>query len=735
MSSSMNFPISENVGAFFDLFQGFAFSCNSDRKILFMNRKLRAFIGEDTTDDKFCFNVLFGFDKPCPWCPEDAALQGEHVTADIHSPKDGKWYRVVHSPIISADSSTMFVLCVDITEEKAAQADRDLFSVLLSRATDAVFLIEAETSKVIYANDAACRHLGYTAEELKNLRVTDFGLNVPDMEAWGEHQSYLVSKGSRYIETLQRRRDSSTVPVGISVNRVTYAGKDYCISVVRDISDRVLAQQALIEEKNKMEAVITGITDGVMMVDRDLRIVFQNQAHQQMQGNHEGEVCHRAFHARETPCPGCQVILGYEDGRTHRRETPAEAEGSKIFLEATATPVRDASGKIIGALEIVRDITEQKRIEEELSKAQKLESLALLAGGIAHDFNNLLAVMLGNISLAVQKTTDLEICRLLQETEKASMRCRQLTEQLLTFSKHGSLSCKSASAVDLVREASDFILHGTSIACTCVLPDDLWPIRVDEGQVSQVFTNILVNAREALSEQGKISISACNMEVETSKGLSLKPGRYVRITIHNDGEPIQEQVLPRIFDPYFTTKKTGNGLGLATSYAIIRKHGGEITVDSKPFSGTSFHIFLPASDEALSSSNEDRKVLPSPRNGRRALVMDDEPGIILMMRAMLHHIGIETVGCCNGDEAETEYVKAMAERNRFDVVVLDLTIKGGTGGEIALQKLKALDPEVVAIVSTGYTEGDFESMDGWSGKLKKPFTLRELSQVLAVALP
>ncbi|RII27169.1 MAG: hypothetical protein CXR31_07920 [Geobacter sp.] len=733
-SETKNFT-AENVGAFFDLFQGFAFSCSADRKILSMNQKLKAFIEEGMADGKFCYDILFGLDKPCSWCPEEAMLRGECTARDILSPKDGKWYRTIQSPVISPDGAAKIVLCWDVTGEKEALQDRDIFSFLLSQASDAIFLVDAVTSRVIYANEAACRHLGYTAEELTKLRVIDFGENVQDLKSWDELQLQLLRTGDVYIETRQRRRDSSTIPVEIHVRRVTFHDRDYCVSIVRDISDRIRVKSAMIEEKNKLEAVLKGLTDGVMMVDRDLCIVFQNQVHRQKQGDHAGELCYRAFHKREVPCPECQVIMGFEDGRAHRRETVAESEDKNIFLEAMATPVRDASGEIIGAIEVVRDITEQKKIEEELAKGQRFESLALLAGGIAHDFNNLLAVMLANISLALHVNANREVEGVLQEAEKANLRCRQITEQLLTFSKHGSLHLTSASVVDLVREASDFILHGTTIACTCDLADDLWPVRVDEGQISQVLTNILINAREALPKQGAISIRAANVEVAESSDFALTPGRYAHISIHNDGEPIPAEILPRIFDPYFTTKKTGSGLGLATAYSIVRKHGGEITVDSKPFSGTTFHILLPATNETTASRNAEKKIVTPPCKGGRVLVMDDESAVLLAVRAMLRYLGFETVGCSDGDEAVAEYAKAIDAGDRFDTVILDLTVKGGTGGETALQRIKTLDPKAVAIVSTGYSEVALDSMDGWAGKLKKPFTIEELSAAIDRAHP
>jgi PAS domain S-box-containing protein len=698
-----------------------------------MNEKMERMAGE-CAENTYCYQVLFGLDATCPWCPDETALQDAHATADLFEPRNGRWYRTIHSPLDSSDSSSRFVICLDITNEKAAHLDQDLFSSLLSHANDAIFLIDAETSRVMYANDTACRSLGYTLAEMKRMRVVDFGMNVPGMDEWHKLQSQLDKEGSRYFETFQRRRDGSTLPVEINVRRVNYGGRKYSVSVVRDISERIQAKTALVEEKSKLEAVIAGLTDGVMMVDLDLHIVFQNQVHQQKQGNHVGELCHQAFHDRETPCPGCQVMLGYGDGQTHRRETTAEVDGRKMFLESTATPVFNADGQVIGALEVVRDATEQKRIEVELAKAQKLESLALLAGGIAHDFNNLLAAMLGNISLALHKATDTELRHILQETEKANLRCRQLTQQLLTFSKHGSLQCRSASAMELVREASDFILRGTSIASSCSFPEDLWPVRVDEGQISQVFTNILVNAREALAEHGKISINATNIRTEGSPLLPLAPGRYVKVTIHNDGEAIPDHILPRIFDPYFTTKKKGSGLGLATAYSIVRKHGGEITIDSKKDSGTSFNIFLPASDEPPAANVAAAPAVCPDFSGRRALVMDDEPSVLLMMKGMLEYLGITSVGCNDGEEAEAAYARAMAGGQPFDLAILDLTIKGGTGGEETLHKLKALNPEVVAVVSSGYTEGEFEALEGWSGKLNKPFSLEELSQVLADAL-
>jgi PAS domain S-box-containing protein len=382
------------------------------------------------------------------------------------------------------------------------------------------------------------------------------------------------------------------------------------------------------------------------------------------------------------------------------------------------------------------DITEHRKMEEELLKAQKLESLGVLAGGIAHDFNNMLTVILGNIVLAKMRLNkDDNVYLRLDKAENAIHRAKDLTSNLLTFSKGGELSKKPVAIGKLIKDTANFALSGSRSKCEFTIPDDLWPIEADEGQISQVIENIIINADQSMPEGGTITVQCDNIVVDTHELQLLKEARYIRISITDHGPGISDEIRKKIFDPYFSTKEGKSGLGLATSYSIIKKHGGQLTVESEPDGGASFHVYLPAS-EMLSSGirGEKRKALTG---NERVLIMDDEEAVSEVAEGILKSIGCEVELAKNGTEALELYLKARETGRPFDVVILDLTISGGMGGKKTIKKLLEIDKDVKAIVSTGYSNDPIMAeyrKYGFRGALSKPYKLQEISEVLSLVI-
>ncbi len=377
------------------------------------------------------------------------------------------------------------------------------------------------------------------------------------------------------------------------------------------------------------------------------------------------------------------------------------------------------------------DITARKRTEEDLLKAQKLESVGILAGGIAHDFNNMLTVISGNISLAKMKIkSDHKIFDLLSAAEAASMRARALTMQLLTFAKGGMPVKEVSSIANILEESSRFVLTGSKSRCHFSIAKDLWPVEADAGQISQVFNNIVINANQATPEGGVIEICAENKVIEERNGLPVKQGRYVMITIKDQGMGIAEKHISKIFDPYFSTKQTGRGLGLATAYSIIRKHAGHISVNSSQGSGTTFYIYLPASSKEIQAKEE--PALLTTGKGK-ILVMDDDKYLTIMMGEMLETLGYEADFAKDGVEAVELYRKARKSGKPYDAVILDLTIPGRMGGKDVIKILLEIDPEVKAVVSSGYSDDPIMSNFreyGFKGMMPKPFDPIALGNVL-----
>ncbi len=395
---------------------------------------------------------------------------------------------------------------------------------------------------------------------------------------------------------------------------------------------------------------------------------------------------------------------------------------------------RNEKGDITHYQGIVLDITERKRLEEELLRAEKLESVGLLAGGIAHDFNNILTTILGNVSLGkMQMTPDGETFEMLSEAEKASIRAQTLTKQLLTFAKGGAPIKETASIKDILKESPSFVLRGSKSRCELSIAEDLWPAEVDVGQISQAINNIVINANQAMPEGGTIRVEAENLTIDDGHGLPLKPGRYIRISIKDQGVGIAEKHLANIFDPYFTTKHDGSGLGLATAHSIIEKHEGHITVESLIGVGTTLHIYLPASDKMIPEKEEVQLI----KGQGRILVMDDEASLRKMLGRMLKNLGYESKFAKDGAEAIEMYKAAKKSEKPYDAVIMDLTIPGGMGGKEAINKLLEIDPEVKAIVSSGYSDdpvlANFREY-GFKGMIPKPFEFQSLSKVLHEAI-
>ena len=406
------------------------------------------------------------------------------------------------------------------------------------------------------------------------------------------------------------------------------------------------------------------------------------------------------------------------------------ADGTVGHISVRFFIVKDAHGKTVKTYGVNQDITHRKRMEEELLKVQKLESVGTLAGGIAHDFNNILTTIIGNIALArMQVKPEDEIFDLLSEAETASTRAQALTRQLLTFAKGGMPVKETASIKGVIEESSLFMLRGSKTRCGFSIAKDLWPAEVDVGQISQVINNIVLNASQAMPEGGIIQVAAENLIIDVEHGLPFKPGRYIRISITDEGVGIAEKYLSKVFDPYFTTKHSGSGLGLAVTYSIIKKHDGHITVESRLGVGTTFQIYLLASEKAVSEKEE-----ASPIKGQgRILVMDDQAPLRKMVGKVLQKLGYASEFAEDGAEAIEMYKVAMESEKPYDAVILDLTVPGGMGGREAIEQLLEIDPEVKAVVSSGYSEdpvlAHFQEY-GFKGMMPKPFESLSLSKVL-----
>ena len=529
----------------------------------------------------------------------------------------------------------------------------------------------------------------------------------------------------------------------------TLAMTTLSVLLVLNIKRCKQTEKNLRESRERLAITLSSIGDGVIAVDTGGIVVMLNGVAEQLCGWSHAE-------AVGNPLTLIFQIINEKTGAT--QENPVDKalesgavvelanntillarDGARRVIADSAAPIRNQEGNIIGVVLVFRDMTEKHKIEEELFRVRKLDSLGVLAGGIAHDFNNLLTGILGNISLAKMLLPALDKSYIfLDNAEKAAVRARELTQQLLTFAKGGAPVKKVFSLQDLVNESISLVLHGSNVKESVDIPDSIHAIEADEGQISQVFNNIIINATQAMPGGGILIVAAQNEIFSDNNTLSLSPGPYIRLTFTDQGCGISDENLKRIFDPYFTTKSSGNGLGLASVYSIVSKHGGHISTSSAIGIGTTFTIYLPSVGVTFSKHQEaSTRQIAGYNPGGLVLVMDDEEIIRDMTARMLEHLGYQAATCENGSEAITQYKAACESGTPFSAVIMDLTIPGGMGGRETAQQILAMDDKACLIVSSGYSSdpimADYSTY-GFHGAIAKPYKLKDFEQLMSSLL-
>jgi len=613
---------------------------------------------------------------------------------------------------------------------------------------------------------------------LKDKRAISFEAYFKPCENWYEVRVHPYGEGISVFfqitterreaeECLRRYRFHLEKLVRERTAKLTRANKQ----LEREIAERKRTEEVLRESEQNFRRTFDQSPIGAAIISVDYRFLRVNAELCRIIGYSEEELLTLSLsditHADDLKAEeeNTRALLAGKIDQFQMDKRYIRKDGGIVWIRLSVRLVKDASGRTIYFLPMMEDITERKRMEEELQRAQKLESLSILAGGIAHDFNNLLTAIIGNLSLAErQARSGSNVSELLKEIKYASHQAKRLTHQLLTFAKGGAPIRKATSLSRLLKHTISFILSGSRVRYELFIQDNLWLAEIDEGQISQVINNLMINASQAMPEGGIIEVQAENVAIVAKDTLSSKEGEhkvedehkvsegkykvtednyregnYIKISFKDHGVGIPEEYLSKIFDPYFTTKQKGSGLGLAVTYSIIKKHGGHIEVESKVGIGTAFSIYLPASKKeilAISNDTEKSGLFSSQRlysGQRKILFMDDQQNIRDMVGRMLTHLKYEVELAKDGAEAIELYKKAKESKHPFDAVMLDLTVPGGMGGKDAIQKLLEIDPNVKAIVSSGYFNDPIMSeyrLYGFHGVVAKPYEVEELTEIL-----
>ncbi|OPY79488.1 MAG: Sporulation kinase E [Syntrophorhabdus sp. PtaU1.Bin153] len=676
----------------------------------------------------------------------------------------------------------------DITErrqaEEALQTSEKRYRELHESLRDG-FALVALDGKLVETNAAFQSIVGYTQEELAGRSYQE--LTPSKWHAFEEKimRGQVYQRG--YSDVYQKeyiRKDGTVIPVELRAHlmRNEDGSPVEMWAFVRDITERIRAEESLQRYQEHLEELVKERTAKLAMEiaehkrtekalresEEKYRNIFDNAVEGIFQTSPEGRFLSAnpalaRIHGFDSPGElmasvadiGQEVYVNPEDriklmelyekqGFVEKFETQFyRRDGSRIWISMNSRAVRDENGTVLCYEGTAEDITSRKQIEEELLIMRNLESIGTLAGGIAHDFNNLLTAVTGYIALArISLSSGNDASQLLSAAERISMKGKELTQKLITFSKGGAPIKKLINPDELIRQSTGTVLTGPAIRFEYSFPDDLRPIEGDEAQIRQVIHNIVLNSKEAMPDGGTIKIGATNVTLGSEDSILLPHGHYVKISVEDEGMGIKEEDLPRIFDPYFSTKgmgaRKGMGLGLAVVYSIVKKHNGHITVQSLPGQGTTVHIHLPAHSEPTVLAESPKASESGDRPRGRVLFMDDEEYIRDIGGRLILHLGYHVTTAGDGAEAVALYKDALASDEPFHAVILDLSVKNGIGGEEAFRRILSVDPHVNAIISTGYTDDPLIvnfADHGFKGAIIKPYKIEELADALQRVAP
>jgi PAS domain S-box-containing protein len=659
---------------------------------------------------------------------------------------------------------TMVIISIALSRDTSQRLA--LLDFALDNVHEAAFLRD-RGGRLCYVNAESCRALGYSREELLRLPVAAISADFPP-DRWDAHWKELKREGSLIYQSRHRSKDGRILPVEINANYFTYAGRSYNLSLARDMSMRIQAEEAIKKERQRYDErqkealdtlreherfirnILETVDEGFIVVDRDYHILSANRAYCDLVGLPEeqviGHLCHERFHAEATQCfenkYDCPILRTFATGAAQSAaHIFSDGSGKKRHVELKTYPVPDGSGGVLSVIATITDVTENKRLEEQLRQAQKMEAIGTLAGGVAHDFNNMLSVIMGYTELALEEVDpSLDLFANLQEVREAAGRSADLTRQLLTFARKQPISPRVLQVNETVEGMLKMLerLIGEAIEIVWQPGDQIWPLRMDPSQFDQILANLCVNARDAIDGVGTITIGTCNVlmdERDCAAYPEVAPGWYVLLEVNDDGCGMDKATLSKIFEPFFTTKGQGKGtgLGLPTVYGIVKQNYGLLNVYSEPGKGTTFKIYLPAHPAVQRKPKEPIPPDPLPRGTETILLVEDAQTILNLVNRMLENFGYRVVAASSPAEA----IRLAAEHaGGIDLLLTDVVMPGMNGRDLA-RKISAVRPEIKCLFMSGYMGGviaELGILEKGTHFIQKPFSIQTLATKLREAL-
>lgn len=663
------------------------------------------------------------------------------VRADVHS--KGEFGMVAKTVNDMSDNLSRMMEELKAARDDAEKSEKR-FRELAECLPQTVFELD-ENGVFVYVNRAGCERFGYRPEEVMGK------VHVTRMFVARERELVIRNMKARAEGLLQHYPDYTA----LSRSGEEFTVQIYVMPVLDDghfkgfrgllvdISSRIATEKMIEKEKELLAVTLASINDAVITCSREGKIQLYNQAAAKlldldMQSALEMDIRkvlrlkdEKSDQKKEIPIG----LVGQIGKAIEWRSVVLERSNGWCTAEVSGAPVIDHEGQVLGSVWVIRDTTSRRWLEEQALRADKMESLTLLSGGLAHDFNNILTIVLGNLTLAaMQNGMPDEARTMLSEAEKAAYRARGLTQQLLALSRGGSPTLTAAALGQILKESSELVLTGSNCRLVWESDEPLWNAMVDPAQIHQVMNNLVLNARQSMQPQGgEIRVTAKNIELDSEHTpIGYQPGGYVTVTVGDQGPGIPLEYRSRIFDPYYTTREGGHGLGLAIVHSIIEKHNGWLNLDSEVGKGTRVTFYLPAEPELQVSE----KLAPRSASlkGRRVIVLEDEVSIIQYLESFFRMAGIEAECFTRGEDLLRRYGEALEAGRPFDLLLLDWTIPGGMGGKETMRKVLEIDPNANGILTSGYSEesglADYKEY-GFKGVLQKPYKSDELVSLLA----